>query len=41
MDDRTECCGSHGKGTANVWKDAPKCVDDERKVEEGGRDSAR
>ena len=41
MDDRTECCRSQGKAAANVRKDAPQCVDDERNVEEGGRDRAR
>ena len=38
---RAEEHGLHGKATAHVRKDPPKCVDDERNVEEGGRDGAR
>ena len=36
-----ESHGPHGKATAHVRKDPPKCVDDERNVEEGGREGAR
>ncbi len=38
---RAESHGPHGNATAHVRKDAPKCEDDERNVEERGRDGAR
>ena len=41
MNGRTKHPGPHSKATANPRKDLPKGIDDERNVEERGRDGAR
>ena len=41
MNGRAESCGSKRNATADVRKDASKCEDDERNIEEHGRDGAR
>ena len=41
MNGRAEGHGPQDKATAHVRKNPPKCVYDERNVEERGRDGAR